>query len=133
MGRKFIKFILVGILNTLFGYGVYAFFIFVGVHYSLAVLLAAIIGALFNFKTIGRLVFKSHDNALIFRFLTVYVVTYFLNVAGLRVCDMLRVDMYLAGILRAGPVAVVAFCLHNWFVFREPAVSSQLRRGNCKE
>ena len=51
----------------------------------------------------------------------------------LRVCDMLRVDMYLAGILMAGPVAVVAFCLHNWFVFRDTAVSSPLRRGSCKE
>lgn len=116
--KKFVKFIFVGIVNTLFGYCVFASLIYLNLHYALAVFLASLIGALFNFKTIGGLVFKSSDNALLFRFLGVYAVTYLLNVAALRAFSMCHVSMYLAGILLALPMALVAFALQSRFVFR---------------
>jgi putative flippase GtrA len=121
MKRRFIRFLLVGALNTLVGYLLYAFFIFCNLHYAQAVLLATIIGALFNFKSIGRLVFKSHDNRLIFRFLAVYAITYLLNVAGLRLFAGHQVNLYLAGIVLALPVALVSYLLHSTFVFRAAA------------
>ena len=124
MPRQFMTFILVGILNTMFGYAVYAFFIFLHLHYSLAVLLATIIGVLFNFKTIGHFVFKNASNALLYRFVGVYAITYLLNVAGLKGCDLYHINMYLAGFIVAGPVAVVAFVLQRTFVFRRDGVIS---------
>jgi len=36
LSKQFFRFIFVGILNTIFGYSVFAFFIFVGMHYSIA-------------------------------------------------------------------------------------------------
>ena len=45
----FIKFIFVGCLNTLFGYGVFAICNFMGFHYTLSTLTATILGVLFNF------------------------------------------------------------------------------------
>ncbi len=117
--RKFIKFVLVGILNTLFGYSLFAFFIYLKMHYSLAVLLATILGILFNFRTIGRLVYRNSNNLLIFRFVGVYGATYLLNVAALRILDGFNVNMYVAGILLLGPMAVISFLLQSKYVFME--------------
>ena len=61
--KQIVNFIIVGIFNTLFGYAAYALFIFFGFNYIVAVLLATILGILFNFKTIGKFVFKSSGNS----------------------------------------------------------------------
>ena len=68
----FIKFLAVGVLNTLFGYGIFALLLFIGLHYAVASILATICGVLFNFKTTGTLVFNNNDNRLIFKFISVY-------------------------------------------------------------
>ena len=54
--HKFARFLLVGVLNTLFGYFLYGTLILIGLDYKYAVLLATILGDLFNFQTTGRLV-----------------------------------------------------------------------------
>lgn len=119
MRRILITYILVGVLNTAVGYSLFALFISLGLHYTVAVLLGTILGVLFNFKTIGGLVFKSHDNALIFRFVAVYVMTYFINIFGLKVFDSYGIDMYLAGFLMIFPTTAVSFTMHKCFVFRK--------------
>lgn len=119
MKNRFVRYLLVGILNTVFGYSLYAFFIFLNLHYSVAVLLGTVLGVLFNFKTIGKLVFKSHNNALIFRFVTVYALTYFVNVGGLRIFKGYNINMYLSGFLMLFPATVISYTLHKRFVFKE--------------
>jgi putative flippase GtrA len=54
--HNFARFLLVGVLNTIFGYFLYGTLILIGLDYKLAVLLATILGVLFNFQTTGRLV-----------------------------------------------------------------------------
>jgi putative flippase GtrA len=122
MTRRLATFLVVGAMNSLFGYGMFAFFIFAGLHYSLAVMLGTVLGVLFNFKTTGRLVFKSHDNRLIFRFVGVYVVNYLLTVAALRLLDGLRINMYGAGLIVTAPMALISYLLLSRFVFVEKTV-----------
>jgi len=55
--HEFARFVLVGVLNTLFSYFLYGSLILIGLNYKYAVLLATILGVLFNFQTTGRLVF----------------------------------------------------------------------------
>lgn len=119
MNNLLITYVLVGLLNTVFFYSIFAILIYAKVHYTLALLLATILSVLFNFKTIGKLVFRNNDNALIFRFITVYVITYLLNVAGLRIYRIYDDNMYLAGFLMLIPATVISFVLHNRFVFRK--------------
>jgi putative flippase GtrA len=54
--HKFARFLLVGVLNTIFGYFLYGTLILIGLDYKYAVLLVTILGVLFNFQTTGRLV-----------------------------------------------------------------------------
>jgi putative flippase GtrA len=118
--HQLIAFVLVGILNTLFGYSVYALLIFAGLHYVLATLLSTIAGIAFNYKSIGVLVFKSHDNSRIIRFFLVYVLIYILNVSGLYVYKTFGFsNMYLGGLMLLVPLAVLSFLLNKYFVFQE--------------
>ena len=66
--KELINFLIVGFLNTLFGYSLYAFFIYLGLNYVLAILFSTILGIVFNFKTIGKFVFQNDSNKLIIKF-----------------------------------------------------------------
>lgn len=77
------RFIAVGVLNTAFGYGVFAAAYALGAHYSLATFLSVVLGVLFNFKSFERLVFSDRQSGKFLRFLSVYAVIYAANTAGL--------------------------------------------------
>lgn len=115
--NQFLRFLFIGGINTLFGYGIFAVFIFFKFHYSLAVLFSTIIGVLFNFKTLGVFVFKSHDNRKIIGFVMVYVVTYFINVGLMYCLTKIGISAYFAGMIAVFPVAITGFVLNKLFVF----------------
>jgi putative flippase GtrA len=120
LDNHFIRFILVGILNTMVGYGLFALFIYLGLHYSLAVLFSTILGVLFNFKSIGRLVFNTSDNERIYHFIGVYMLLYLLNVSGLWGLSSIGIEnMYVAGAILLVPLAIISFVLNKNFVFNQ--------------
>ncbi len=114
----FVKFILVGILNTAFGYLVFAALLYFGLHYTLAVVLSTIAGVLFNFKTTGTLVFKNNNNKLIFKFVAVYALTCIIGIIVLRLAELVNVNLYLAGMVSTGICAIIAFILNKNWVFK---------------
>jgi putative flippase GtrA len=116
--KQFVRFLFVGGLNTLFGYSLFAVFIFVGLHYTIAAFIGTVLGVLFNFKTTGKLVFDSHDNRLLWKFFGVYVLMYLLNIIGLYFLDILIKNIYISGAVLILPMALVGFVLNKRFVFR---------------
>ena len=121
LNRRFIRFLLVGGLNTLFGYSVYALLIFLHVHYALAALGGQVLGVLFNFKTIGLLVFDRRGNRRFLRFVSVYILTYLLTALLLKFFHAFNVNLYLAGALLLLPMAVLSYFLNRKFVFADDA------------
>jgi putative flippase GtrA len=115
---KLFRFLLVGVMNAAFGYGCFAGFLYLGLHYSTALLLATILGIAFNFKSTGALVFGSKNNKLIFRFVAGYGVVYGANVAGIAALKLVGVDPYLAGLALIVPMALLSFVINNRFVFK---------------
>ena len=115
----FVKFILVGILNTAFGYGAFALLMYTGLHYSAAVVLSTIAGILFNFKTTGVLVFKNKDNSLIFKFIAVYTLVCITGIIILRLAEIAHINLYFAGLVSTGICAVTAFLLNKNWVFKK--------------
>src|SRR4051812_1092370 len=85
--RRFVRFLLVGMVNTAFGYGVFAVLLLAGLPSALALLLATVIGVVFNFFTTGRMVFESNDRRRLPRFVLAYVVTYSANLALLKLLE----------------------------------------------
>ncbi len=122
---QFIKFLLVGGLNTLFGFAVFSAFIALKVHYALAALLATLLGILFNFKTYGTLVFRNPDNRLILKFFGVYAITYVLSVVLITVLKAHHLSSYAAGAILVLPMALLSFTLNRKFVFAREAKRKQ--------
>jgi len=117
--QQWMKFILIGGLNTLFGYSCYALFIYIGMRYPLALLLSTCIGVLFNFKTIGRFVFARTNNNYFLKFVTVYGGIYFFNMILIKFLESFTNNFYLAGLVAMVPAAIIAFILNKFIVFRD--------------
>jgi putative flippase GtrA len=117
LNSQFLRFIIIGLINTIFGYSIYAILIFVGLTYFYAIGLSTIIGIIFNFKTIGRYVFKSKSNYLIFRFFGVYLFIFIINCVLIKTFINLGLNAYLAGATTVLPMAILSFILNKYFVF----------------
>lgn len=114
---RFLRFLIVGGLNTVFGYGVFAALILLKVHYAIASFLATAAGILFNFKTYGTLVFESHENSRILRFFIVYGITYLAGLLPLGWGKAHHVSLLIVAAIIALPMAAFSFFLNRRFVF----------------
>lgn len=117
LSGRFVRFLLVGGLNTAFSYALFAVCILIGMAYPIAALLAAVISVLFNFKSYGTLVFGSRDSSRILRFFGVYALTYGIGVLLLRIAHAHHLSLLVAAAVFAPPMAVLSFTLNRLFVF----------------
>ncbi len=88
-------------------------------HYSLAILIGTILGVLFNFKTIGAIVFREKNNTLIFRFFGVYGVIYLGNISGLKLFTLMGISNYIGGAAMLVPMGLLSYLLNKHFVFNK--------------
>lgn len=114
---RFVRFLITGVINTLFSLSIYWFLVWLDVHYSLAMFISNMLGILFNFKTTGKLVFENSDNFLIFKFVAVNVLIYILSLVGLKLFFLLGVDKYSAAVIIAPPMAVISYLINKKYVF----------------
>ncbi len=123
---RILRFFAVGALNTLFSYIIYAILVLLGLHYSLATLFSTILGIIFNFFTTGRLVFRSMDNRLFFKFVLVYGTTYLVNILLLHwLVDVLSIDKLVAGAAITLPVALLSYLLNSKFTFSNQSETTE--------
>ena len=117
---RFIRFLIVGGINSLFGYSIFSIFILIlgQNHYAIALLVATILGVLFNFFTTGRIVFKNRDQKLLFKFFGVYGITYLVNLLFLKIFDSYHVNILIAAAILILPVAILSYFLNRALVFR---------------
>ena len=113
-----VRFLAVGMLNTAFSYGIYAGFLYLGLGYQLANLIALVLGILFSFKTQGRLVFKNTDNRLFGRFLISWVLIYLGTITLIGRIIALGFDAYTAGALALPFSVALSYVMQKYYVFR---------------
>jgi putative flippase GtrA len=115
---QMVRFLAVGVLNTAFGYAIFAAGIFAGLPSGVALAIAMVIGVIFNFFTLGHLVFDSRDPTRLPRFVGVYALTYVVNLAMLALWQKAGVGPLLAQ-LACLPVTVsLTFVLMRFMVFK---------------
>lgn len=120
-GLKFLKFCLVGVINTAAGYGFYASFIFFGIPYIIAGTLSYVTGICFNYIVTRRFVFEkvARKNSFSY-YLVSYGVLYFYSLAMLWfLVDVCGFSAYMAGLVSLPINAVVSFVLLRAIVFRK--------------
>jgi putative flippase GtrA len=101
-----------GIVNTVFGYGLYAAFVAVGLNMYVAQILGHLLGMAFNYVTYSRHAF-SDSTVSRARFVGSYGLNYLLGLGSLWAAARFIASPYLAGLL-----AVVVVSLINYFVLR---------------
>ena len=116
-----IKFLVIGTVNTLFGYFCYAGLLFIGLHYSLAALFGTLLGIAFNYLSTSRYVFNASSASLKqgIRFVLVYCLHYFINISCLWLLERCGLNPYLSGLILIIPMAIVAYLLLNYLVYTE--------------
>ena len=115
----FTRYLLVGALNTAFGYSVFALLVFVGLHYSIALFFATVVGIFFNFKTFGIIVFAQNERRLIWRFITVYAILYAVNVFLVFIFLPFLGNIYVANALAIILNATLGFYLNKRYVYKK--------------
>ncbi len=113
-----LRFIVVGIGNTVVSYCIYAGIVFIGWGFRWANLVALVIGIIFSFKSQGRLVFLKNDNRLFLRFLLSWVFIYVGTIAVIGHLVQSGINEYYAGLLALPFSATLSYLSQKYFVFR---------------
>ncbi len=117
---KIVRFLATGLLNTLFGYAVYAALIFAGLPYLLALLLATALGCIFNYVSYARMVFGGHRNYRVFaKFVVAYGAIYAVNAGLLALLTRhWGLTPYLAQLLCLPLSVALSWILMNHWVYK---------------
>lgn len=112
-----LRFLLVGGLNTLFGYGLFTV-LYLGSHRRQVSLVAATaIGALFNFFTTGRLVFADRGYRMLIPFILGYGLVLGANMALLETLTRVGLSALAAQAIAMPVVVVASYLTNRYFVF----------------
>lgn len=114
---QFIRYVLVGIGNTGFCYGVYAALLFIGLEYRLANLLALLLGIAFSFTTQGAVVFRHATRVTFIKFVLAWLVIYLFNISIIALLMHASLSAYMAGAVAIFPVTLVSYFVLKFAVF----------------
>lgn len=106
-----------GVINTAFGFGLYALLVWTGMNMFAAQLLSHCIGVAFNYFSYSRYVFREAGTAKL-RFVLSYVFNYLMGLFALAAVAQVVASPYLAGFIAVVIVSVINYFVLKRFVFR---------------
>ncbi len=110
-GVRFVRFIAVGVLNTVFGYAAYAALIGLGLQPQPALALAFALGVMWNYLTHARLVFDQKGYRRLLPYTGAYGAIYLINAVALQAALAAGLRPLAAQALLVLPMAALAFFL----------------------
>jgi putative flippase GtrA len=117
--EQFLRFLVVGAVNTLFGYTMFALiYLATGMH-NVAVVGATALGIVFNFFTTGRIVFGNRSWRAFLPFVAAYGVALGLNLVALNLLLLAGVPPLLGQAISLPIVVVSAYLLNAHLVFSD--------------
>jgi len=115
--NEFMRFLVAGGVNTLFGFAVYSICILAGVAVWIALLSGMIAGTVFNFFTTGGYVFRQLALHRFPRFVICYLLIYGVNLMLIEFISPWLSSKILAQAIITPPLAVLSYFLMSRFVF----------------
>ncbi len=122
MDKRFIKFIFVGIINTIVGYGTYSLLIFLKVNYIIANTISTIIGIACSYLLNKKITFNdvNTNKKTPFKFVGVYIISYLIGTLNLTLLvKKCNVDSYIAGFINLFITTFVSWFGHKYLSFKE--------------
>jgi putative flippase GtrA len=121
--EELIRYYGIGVINTIFGFGLYSVLIFVGLNLYIAQIIAHVIGTTFNYFTYSRHVFQRSQRKPM-SYVVAYVFNYLLGLCLLAGSHHFFRSPYLAGFIALIIGTAINFFVLKRFVFparRQPA------------
>lgn len=122
MENRFLRFLIAGGINTLFGFLVFSLAVFAGLPTWLALIVSTVAGTLFNFFTTGAYVFRDLTCRRLPRFVLCYAMVYVVNLEALGAVQPAIGSKIAAQAALALPIAFLAYWLLARFAFAPKAV-----------
>lgn len=116
---EFLRFLLVGAMNTAFSYFVYAGMLYIGMNFALANLIGLVCGIFFSFRTQGTLVFDNPSPHLFYKFVAYWAITYACNLGLIKLLLMCGINQYLAGAAAVPILLLMSYFVQKYSVFRK--------------
>jgi putative flippase GtrA len=117
--NQYIRFIITGIINTIFGYSIFSLFIFMAFEYKMAIAISTIAGILFNYNSFKRIVFNNSDSGGLIRFTLIALCIYFLNIQGVAIFLSYGFNIHTSFVLIFLPTTIINYLLLKFFVFKK--------------
>lgn len=114
--QRLFKYYQAGIVNTAFGYGLFALFVWLGLNIFVAQIVSHVMGMTFNYFTYSRYAFSGHKASRV-NFIVSYGLNYLVNLAVLWGFDQFIDSPYLAGALTVLIASVINYFVLKRFVF----------------
>lgn len=111
------RFFAVGLVNTAFGYAIFYLVWRETFDATIAAAVSTALGALFNFLSIGRLVFGSSDPRLLGRFVAVHAALFLLDALALEALQHYGATASIAQAGLTPLLAALSYLLNRDFVF----------------
>lgn len=117
---KIIKFLGIGIVNTIFGYSVYAALLFIKTPYLVALSVATIAGVVFNYFSFGGMVFNCRGGWSVFgKFVMANVLIYTINAVLLSILKTnFILNLYIGQIICIPISVLLSWLLMNYWVYK---------------
>ena len=115
--REFLRYLAVGVLNTGFSYSIYVLLLWLGLAYFVANLVALVCGIVFSFQMQGRYVFDNTSRRLFPKYMLLWVLIYFCNIALIKLLLVCGFNAYVAGALALPPIVLLSYVLQKYLIF----------------
>lgn len=109
--ERIIRFVGAGVVNTLFGYSVFAALVLIGTHPQVALIIQFIVGVIWNYQVHARYVFSVQGYNRLPVYAVSYVVIYAFNAVLLWALLRLGLDPYIAQAMALVPTVVLSYIL----------------------
>lgn len=119
--KEISRFVFVGILNTIVGYGAFFILLYLTIHYILALIISSVIGIAHSYIWNRKWTFKSRGNVRkeSSKFITVYGIAFVMNLIILAIfVEKLRFDPKIGQIFALGIVTIISFLGHKYWSFK---------------
>ena len=117
MSPRFVRFLVVGGLNTLFGLAVYSLVALSDLSTWMVLGVSNVVAITFNFFTTGSLVFRDLSVARVPRFLICYGVIFMINLKLIQWLSPVCGGRIWAMTIIVLPMAILTYFMQSWFVF----------------
>lgn len=118
--HRFLRFLLVGGINTVVGYGLFVAALAILPTPLAALCVSTVLAVLFNFATTGSYVFRARDPRRLLGFGLVYGLVLAYNAVGLAALQHLAIGPRVAVLLLLPGAVAISYLLNSRFTFSGP-------------